>query len=204
MQTRTYSSLMELIQSLCGVQFASIERPRIKAMANSRADKAYEASPYWPRFLKVGEERVVTNSLIPYEQDSLDTIGTFLSIYRTAPFISSSAQKFAFSVDSRGATIVDSGLGSTSAFVTYKSVNDAIYGDSGSESSDIPKEWFQFMAHGTYADFLRSEGQQEKAIIADQEAMDKLNDELLKISESGTINLVANNISTVAGMQLRW
>jgi len=57
MQTKTYTELFALIQALCGVVFASIETPRIKALINRRALRAYRATNYWPRFLKIGEER---------------------------------------------------------------------------------------------------------------------------------------------------
>ena len=54
MQTKTYTELFALIQALCGVVFASIETPRIKALINRRALRAYRATNYWPRFLKIG------------------------------------------------------------------------------------------------------------------------------------------------------
>lgn len=200
MTSRTHADLISLVQGLCGVTFASIELPRINALINRRASKAYRASNYWQRFLHVGEERTVTSDVIGYTEGVLDDIGVCLRIHRTAPFASASAQEFSFMVTSAGATLVAGSLAPTSAFVTYKEAFTPAY---TAASEDIPGEWFDYLAHGTYADFLRSEGQQEKAVIADAEAADLLTDELLLIDEQGTTHLIANRVSTNMNMQTR-
>ena len=206
MQTKNYTTdLLPLIKALCGVEFASIELPRIKAMVNSRAKRAFRASDYWPRFLVVGEERVVTSGVIPWTETGLDTIDTFLRIHVTEPFVSASAQDFDFTVSLGGAKLVDGSLNSTTAFVTYKMYNDAVYGDgTNGTSALIPDEWFEYLAHGVYSDWLRAEGQMEKAQVADLEARDKLTDELMRVDEMGTTNLISSRLRTNANMQGRW
>lgn len=205
MQTKNYTTdLIPLIKALCGVEFAAIELPRIRAMVNSRAKRAYRASNWWPRFLKVGEERTVTNGVIAYTQAGLDSIDTFLRVYKEQPFLTSSVQLFDFTLTNSGAKIVEGNLGSTSAWVTYKMQWTDSYGDGSSGTVvNVPDEWFEYLAHGVYADYLRSEGQQEKSALADQEAMEKLTDELIRIDEQ-THGLAARNIQTVAGNQARW
>jgi len=170
MQTKNYTTdLLPLIKSLCGTEFATIELPRIKAMINSRAKRAFRSSDFWPRFLVVGEERTVTNGYVPWTETSLNSIDTFIRIHRTAPFDASSAQDFDFWVDNTGAKIIDGNLASTSAFVTYKMQWTAVYGDgSGGSTTAVPDEWFEYLAHGTYADWLRAEGQMEKAVVTSQ------------------------------------
>ena len=200
MTSRTHADLISLVQGLCGVTFAAIELPRINALINRRASKAYRASNYWPRFLHIGEERTVSSDVIAYTEATLDDIGVFLRIHRTAPFASASAQEFSYMVTSDGAKLVAGSLAPTSAFVTYKEAFTPAY---TSVSTDIPGEWFDYLGHGTYADFLRSEGQQEKAVIADAEAADLLTDELLLIDEQGTTHLVGNRVSTNMNMQTR-
>ena len=200
MTDRTHTDLISLIQGLCGVTFAAIELPRINALINRRAAKAYRASNFWPRFLHVGEERAVTDNVIPYTEGSLDTIGVFLRVHRTAPFITSSAQEYTIMVTAAGATLIAGTTEPTSAWVTYKEAFTPAY---TSSSTDIPGEWFDYLAHGTYADFLRSEGQQEKAVLADAEAADILTDELLIIDEQGTTQIVANRVTTNLNMQTR-
>jgi len=206
MQTKNYTTdLLPLIKSLCGVEFAAIELPRIKAMINSRAKRAYRASNFWPRFLVVGQSRTVTNGYVPWTESGLDSVDTFIMIHRTEPYVLESAQDFDFYVNFNGAKITDGSLNSSAAFVTYKKQTTDVYGDGTSgTTTSIPDEWFEYLAHGTYSDWLRAEGQMEKAVVADQEAMDKLTDELIRIDEMRSTALVSTRIQTNANMQSRW
>jgi hypothetical protein len=204
MQTKTYAQLISLIQSLSGVVFANIELGRIKALINRRALRAYRSTNYWPRFLKIGEERTVTNNVVGYTESGLDPIDTFLRIHKQAPYVNVSVQEYDIMVTADGATLVAGSSGPTSAFVTYKKQLTDTYGEDSGETSDVPAEWFQYIAHGTYADYLRAEGQQEKAVIADQEADLLLQEEMIRIDEQHTLQLVANRIFTNANMQMRY
>lgn len=205
MQYRTFDDLYALIQALCGVAFASIEKPRIKALINRRAQRAYRSSNYWPRYLKVGEQRTVANgSLIGYTQSGLSSIDTFLRIHKIAPYMTTSSQEYDFMVGASGATLIAGTLNPTTAFVTYKAqMSTTQLGDGSGEDANIPYEWFQYLAHGTYADYLRAEGQQEKAAIADQESTELLQDELIRIDEQHTLQTVANRIFTTGNTQSR-
>jgi hypothetical protein len=204
MQTRTYADLFDLIQALCGVIFSSIETPRIKAFVNRRAKKAYRSTNYWTRFLKIAEERLVVSGYIPHDQDGLDGIDTYLRIHRQDPYQTTSVQEFDFMVTSSGAQIIDGNLGSTSAWVTYKRQLTDTYGDgSGDTISSIPDEWFEYLAHGVYSDYLRADGQQEKAAMADAEANEILQDELMKLDEQHTQQIVSSRVMTNANMQTR-
>ena len=71
------------------------------------------------------------------------------------------------------------------AFVTYKKELPQYT----ITSTDIPGEWFFFIAHGSYADFLRMEGQIEKALIEEETAQKYLALELEKID-----NMSNNNV----------
>jgi hypothetical protein len=206
MQTKNYTTdLLPLIQALAGVEFAARELFKIKAMVNSRAKRAFRASNYWPRWLGVGEERAVTSGYVPWDEVGLDSVDQFLRIHRTQPYVSASAQEFDFWVDGNGANLVQGSLNSTSAFVTYKKQFDVTYGDGTSGTTLLlPDEWFEYIAHGVYSDWLRGEGQQEKAALAEQEAQEKLTDELLKVDEMGVSSLVSSRIHTHSNMQSRW
>ena len=329
MRTRSYDDLVALIQALCGVAFATIELPRIKALINRRAKRAYRASNYWTRFLKIGEERrlsgdaasvtttvsgssyyiatvgstnygdigvpfsalfdggIITTTLtvsaisegliavgdfiidaaamdnvqitafvtgtggigpytvspsqstiapgtslatftvgtyftatglagtgtgtvfpaldyLPYTQTGKSTVDTFLRIQREQPYIMSSVQDYEFMVNSLGATIVQGNLNPSTAWVTYKAANEVTYGTGASDTSLVPDEWFEYLAHGTYADYLRAEGQQERAVIADQEANEILQDELMRLDEQHTQTLISNRMFTNSNMQLRY
>jgi hypothetical protein len=204
MQTRTYAELLSLIQSLSGVVFATLELGRIKALINRRALRAYRSTNYWPRFLKIGEERSVTSDVVPYTESGKSSIDTYLRIHVQAPYVTTSVQEYDIMVTADGAKLVAGNTAPTSAFVTYKAQLTDTYGDGAGESTSIPAEWYQYMAHGTYADYLRAEGQQEKAALADQEADMLLQEEMIRIDEQHTLQLVANRIFTNANMQMRY
>lgn len=184
MTTKTYTELLDMIKSLCGVEFATIELGRINALVNRRAKRAYRASNNWPRFITVGQSRAVTSKNVPYAEGALDTIGTFLKIQAVAPYTTASPQDFNFYVDSAGAKLITSASPST-AFVTYKKILSDTYGETTGLQSSVPAEWFDYIAHGVYSDYLRAEGQQEKSQLADQEAAMILNDELIQIEQQG-------------------
>ena len=184
MTTKTYTDLLDMIKSLCGVEFATIELGRINALINRRAKRAYRASNNWPRFITVGEERTVTTKNVPYVQAAKDTIGTFLKIQAVAPYTTASPQDYNFYVDSAGAKLITSATPST-AFVTYKKILSDTYGETTGLQSAVPSEWFDYIAHGVYSDYLRAEGQQEKSAMADQEASLILEDELIQVDQQG-------------------
>lgn len=206
MQTKDYTTdLLPLIKALCGVEFSAIELPRIKSMINRRAKRAYRATNYWTRFLKIGEERVVTSGIVPFTESGLDSIDTYLRIHKQNPYQTASVQEFDFMVTASGAQLISGTLDPSSAWVTYKKQFNDTYGDgTGGTTSSIPDEWLEYLAHGTYADFLRAEGQQEKASLADQEADIILQDELMRLDEQHTQTIVSNRIMTNANMQLRY
>jgi hypothetical protein len=113
-------------------------------------------------------------------------------------------QDYEFTVGGLGATIVAGTLNPSLAWVTYKATHDVLYGSGDEASLLIPDEWFEYLAHGTYADYLRAEGQQERAVVADQEADLILQDELMRLDEQHTQTLISNRIFTNSNMQLRW
>jgi hypothetical protein len=184
MTTKTYTELLDMIKSLCGVEFATIELGRVNALVNRRAKRAYRASNNWPRFITVGESRTVTSKNVPYTQASLDTIGTFLKIQAVAPYTTASPQDFNFYIDSSGAKLITS-ASPASAFVTYKKILSDTYGETTGLQASVPAEWFDYIAHGVYSDYLRAEGQQEKSLAADQEAAMILEDELIQVDQQG-------------------
>ena len=141
---------------------------------------------------------------VPYSETGKSSVDTFLRIFKQAPYISSSVQEFDFTVTAEGATLVAGDLNPSTAFLTYKAQFADTYGDGAGETSSVPAEWFQYLAHGTYADYLRAEGQQEKAAVADAEAEALLTEELIRLDENHTSGFVSNRIRTNANMQLRW
>jgi hypothetical protein len=204
MQDRTYSDLLTLIRSLAGAGgFTAEEQTSILSFVNRRASEAYNMSQSWPRYLVVGEERAIDSSpasTIPYAEAGKNTIYEWIRIHRTQPFLRNSALEFDFYVDSNGAHILNlTTADATSAFVTYKKELSQFT----ENSTNIPGEWFAFMAHTAYADFLRMDGQHDKALTEEQVAQGYIAMELEKVDNMMNNNTALKRFSTYINRQAR-
>jgi hypothetical protein len=205
MQVKSYSGaggLKELIQALAGVSsFTTEEDSKILSFVNRRAAEAYNLSPSWARYLVVSEERTITTAnTIPYTQATKDDIGEFIRIHRKQAFLNDSSLEYDFYVDSNGANILNIvNTEDTSAFVTYKK-ELAPFTET---SEDIPLEFFYFVAHAAYADFLRMDGQHGKALTEEQIAKNYLDIELEKIDIRNNNNSINHKFSTYVNRQSR-
>jgi hypothetical protein len=210
MQTRTYGDLFKLIQSLAGVgSFATSEKDDIANFINRRFSEAFNTSHMWPRYLVTGEARTIATSpaqTVPYTQTSKNNIGEFIRIHRTQPFLRNSALEFEFYVDVDGAHILNlTTADATSAFVTYKKEFTPFSVSSNYETStvEVPAEFFHFIAHTAYADFLRMDGQTDKALIEEQTGGNYLALELEKIDLRSNNNTTLKKFSTYVNRQAR-
>ena len=97
---------------------------------------------------------------------SRTTIGEFIRIHRKDAFLNNSALEYDFYANEDGAHILNiSNTGDTSVFVTYKKKFTPFTTSSSYTTSteEVPGEFFQYIAYGTYADFLCMDGQHDKA-----------------------------------------
>ena len=202
MQIKTYTDLYNLIVALSGVgSFTTEEKNNILQFVNRRAFEAYRASPSWPRYAVIGEERTVSSDgLVPYVEAGLDNISDFQRIYRTQPFNRQSALEYEFYVDSNGAHVLnlianDSGK----VFVNYQKELPVFTQD----STDIPQEFFFFLGHAAYADFLRMDGQHNKSMQEERIAGTYLALELEKIDLRSNNNTINKKFSTYVNRQSR-
>lgn len=177
-----------------------------QATLTSRAFKSFSVDSYFVATgagTGTGTVRIA-DSTIPYTETGKNSIDTFLRVFKQKPYRASSVQEYEYYVTADGAELVAGDLNPLTAFVTYKRQLTEFYGDNTGEVADIPAEWFHYLAHGTYADWLKAEGQQEKAALADQEAEAVLQDELIRLDENHTSGLVSSRIFTNANMQMRY
>jgi hypothetical protein len=139
-------------------------------------------------------------STIPYAEAGKNTISEWIRIHRTQPFLRQSALEFDFYVDSNGAHILNlTTADATSAFVTYKKELSQF----NENSTNIPGEWFAFMAHTAYADFLRMDGQHDKALNEEQVAQGYIAMELEKVDNMMNNNTALKRFSTYINRQAR-
>ena len=145
-------------------------------------------------------------NLIPYAQTGKTTIGSFNRIHRKQAFLNNSSIEYEFFVDFTGANILNiTSTTDNSAFVTYKQQFTPFDVTSGYTTStvEVPGEFFAYIAHATYADFLRMDGQTEKAFAEEQRAEIALALELEKIDLISNNNTVNKRFSTYVNRQSR-
>jgi hypothetical protein len=177
------TELIPLISALCGVFFSPIEKPRIISLINRRIKRAYRLSNYWTRFFFVSEQRPVVNGIIASESIGLNPIDTFFRVHLKDAFQFGFKQAAPYVVIQDGARLLSSEANVETVFVTYKMQLPVYYGEGSGMVNAVPDEWFEYIAHGVYSDYLRAEGQQEKASFVEQEADLIIQDELIKLDE---------------------
>lgn len=149
-------------------------------------------------------------NLIPYTQTGKTNIGSFNRIFRKQAFLNQSAIEYEFFVDFTGANILNVvSTTDNSAFVSYKkeftpfTVTGTAVSDYTGSTVEVPAEFFAYLAHATYADFLRMDGQTDKAFAEENTATVALALELEKIDIISNNNTVNKRFSTYVNRQSR-
>jgi hypothetical protein len=144
--------------------------------------------------------------LIPYAETNKTTIGDFNRIHRKKAFLNNSAVEYEFFVDADGANILNiiSGNDNT-AFISYKKqfTPFTVSSDYYNSSAEVPAEFFNFIAHTVYADFLRVQNKQEEAIAEEQIGRTYLNLELEKVDIKMNNTTINKRFSTYVNRQAR-
>lgn len=132
---------------------------------------------------------------------AIDDVATFNRVWDKNPYLTTnSAVEYEFWVDSDGCHIVGGADGLAAAWVGYKKEWPGPYLAS---ATDIPLEFFYYTAHATYADFLRMDGQIDKARVEEEAASTYLVLELEKAETQRNNNLLYRRISTHNSRQAR-
>ena len=127
-------------------------------------------------------------------------IHEFIRIHRDRPMLRNSSIEYDFYVDSIGAHILNLKTETASvAYVTYKKELPQFTAN----STNIPGEWFTFLAHGAYADYLRMDQKQEQALAEEQVAQGYIAMELEKVDNMMNNNTALKRFSTYTNRQAR-
>lgn len=202
MQTNTFSNLLTLVKALTGnTAFTTAEETLVASFINRRIYNAYRRSPYWPRYLVAGEERAASASVIPFTQETLNSIDTFLRIYETAPYVRDSVKEYEFFVTADGANVMEDVNSASTFFVDYKKRWEGDY--NATTNTSVPLEFYHYAAHGAYADFLRYDGQVDKANAEEGYADSLLMLELENAMNQRNANTVAKRVRSHSTQQNR-
>ena len=153
-----------------------------------------------------GTPLVVDKQLIPYAQTGRDSIGDFNRIHRKQAFMNNSSMEYDFFVDFDGANILNiANSTDNEAFVSYKKqfTPYTITSEYYDSTLEVPGEFFNYIAHAVYADFLRVQNRQEQALAEEQVAQTYLALELEKIDIRSNNNTINKRFSTYVNRQSR-
>jgi len=168
----------------------------------------------WIRMSGVsGIPNLESKQLVPYFQSySVSTgsvitgAGEFSRIFRSKAFVNKSALEYEFFVDFDGANILNiADANVNSVFVSYKQAFEPfdVTSDYYTSTVAVPGEFFNFIAHAVYADFLRVQNRQREAVAEEQVAQTYLDLELEKIDIRSNNNTVNKRFSTYVNQQSR-
>jgi hypothetical protein len=157
--------------------------------------------------------QVVESNHIPYQESPKQQIGEFIRIHKNRSFLNNSSTEYDFYVDINGANVLNNSSNDSELFVTYKKpIVDTTTGqiitslDTTATSNyltEIPLEFFNYTAHGVYADFLRMDGQHDKAAFEEQKADMFLATELERIDIINNNNSLNHKFSTYVNRSTR-
>ncbi len=172
-----------------------------------KKDNPYEVVAWTLTTAKVsGTPLIVDEQLIPYAQTGKDTIGDFNRIHRKRAFQNNSSMEYDFFVDFNGANILNiANSTDNEAFVSYKKqfTPFTVTSDYYNSTVEVPGEFFNYIAHAVYADFLRVQNRQQEAIAEEQVAQTYLALELEKIDIRSNNNTINKRFSTYVNRQSR-
>ena len=203
MQTDTYSNLLALVRGLSGnTALTTQEETLIGSFINRRIYNAYRRSSYWPRYLVLGEARAASSNVIPFDQVTLNSVDTFLRVYDQQPYLTNSVDEFEFVVTNNGAQVLSNTDSLTTFYVDYKKRWDGDY--NSTTNQNVPLEFFHYAAHAAFADFLRYDGQNDKAQAEEGYAESLLVLELENAMNQRNANRVASRFRSHATSQARF
>ena len=191
--TSTYDNLEERFKSIAGLAtLETTDAAFLRQSVNRRMRNAFERYP-WPDFTLVGE----SVALVTADDNTIQTYGTGVDltndanvvfrIHKTDPTDTRYPEEYTFvsltnasgypAVKIVSPTVLDG----VNVFVTYRKDLDSViadggtytsgfFGDESGDNPNIPYAFFEYCAFGAYADFLRGDGQTDKAQVEDQNA----------------------------------
>lgn len=182
--------------------------------ADLRYDNVWDV--IWQQISSSEVLKIEQDQIVPYNdiQDvyldddpavSLNTIGEFIKIHKTKPMFNKSAVEYDFYVDEKGAHILNMTPNTGKLFVTYKKALELFTTNSDYSTSTeaVPAEFFAYIAHGVYSDFLTMDGQTSKAIVESDRADGLLKLELEKVDIMSNNQFPVTKFSTYVNRQSR-
>lgn len=197
LRTSSYATWKAAFESLVGIEQGGLQTDEALAVQrffNKAIRRAWESN-YWLDVCYIEERTPDENYLIDWAQDGLTEIGEVFAVYRTSPYASALPGRVGYTLTRDGIQLV--GATTTDAvWVHYRArcpvypdpnvstiltdeAGNALTDDAGNPLMDtdgdtFPYIFFEYCLHAAFADWLRSDGQNDKAAQADAQAQELL------------------------------
>jgi hypothetical protein len=205
--TVTYNNLEERFKSIAGLgSLETIDAQFLRQSVNRRMRNAFERYP-WPQFTVVGESyTVVTNDSNTIQTGGTSGTGLDLAFPASVVFRAQKSNptttrypeeySFVSLLASNGypaiKIISTTTLNNVAVYVTYRkelsniisdggTYTSGFFGDENGDNPNVPYVFFEYVCFGAYADFLRGDGQTDKAQVEEQNAEILLRMEIDKV-----------------------
>jgi len=126
-------------------------------------------------------------------------VGSFIRVWGENPFGRTGSRQYDYWVDVDGCHVVNAPETKTDFWIAYVKEWDGPYNDA---ATTIPLEFFNYAAHATYADYLRMDRQNDKAIAEEGIAQQYLLIELDR-AQQANVNTIWRRITTHLSSQSR-
>ena len=180
LETKTYDEFEARVKAFLGWdELFTADATILNQFFNSRYREINDVMD-WPAALVYGEERAVTSNVIPYTDSTVANadIDEFIEVYRDDPKLSIRPRKVPYKIVNSGARII-SLTDLDTGYVNYKQRFTELDGATGTET--FPYDFFEYICHGVLADWYRSEGDTERAIVEDRVAQTRMDDQINKL-----------------------
>jgi len=210
--TENYSVLQDRYKSLTGMEvLQAFDENALRENIKKRFRTAFNAYP-WPEFRVVGEQLTLVNNTIR-TLTPLGVAGgvalandadQVLAVQKQDPNtnLNPSDYIFAKSEDANNAPsvkiITNSNLVGIVVYVTYKKHFESViksminpagttgyFGTQAGDTTDLPSFILEYLCHGAYCDYLKSDGQNQKGIIEEQVSENLLTRAIENVESSG-------------------
>lgn len=131
---------------------------------------------------------------------AIDDIEQAIRIWDANPYQTPGGNEYEFYAESDGYHVINNFSSAAGFWLAYRAEWPGPY---LSTAVDIPLEFFYWAAHSTYADFLRMDGQIDKAMAEEGAAQTYLLMEMDKAEHQRNNNVIVRRISTYVSRQAR-
>jgi hypothetical protein len=198
-----------------GTYTTSITQSSATYDSNVTPESSLNQVSWYDKAITAADSTLVADfkNLIPFDEANRESINDFIRINRSQAFLNLSTVEYDFYVDEQGANLLNPISSATpvdGVFVTYKKrlFSDEVLSEDNrsgfnTSSTNIPGEFFNYLAHAAYSDFLRMDGQHGKSMKESEIADEFLALELEKVDLMSNNNTINRKFSTYVNRQSR-